>query len=56
MDTLEFLACALGIFLALMSLACYITTWATPRDETDPEIPKKSGYLAEIDKIDTERL
>lgn len=47
---------AVILFIALMAgLAC-MTLWATPRTEADPEIPAKSGYLAEVARIDEERL
>ncbi len=56
LTTLQAASLAAILFIALMAGLCYMTLWATPRTEDDPQIPEKSGYLAEIARIDEERL
>ena len=56
LTTLQAASLAIILFIVLMAGLAYMTLWATPRTEEDPEIPEKSGYLAEVARIDEERL
>lgn len=53
---LQFAALAVILFIAVMCALGYAATWVEPQYEEEPEIPKKSGYLAEIEMIAEERL
>lgn len=56
LTTLQFIACALMGLIAILGIAGYVVLCATPKDEEEPEIPAKSGYLADLDGMDTEFL